>query len=278
MGKVYDALRRAEQQRDREIAPKAVSPKPLDWEPAAAPPRARFFKRWFRRRRARPNRKLGSEISKRRIALLEPDSFVAEQFRTLRARIDALSSERPLRTIAFTSSVPGEGKTTAAVNFAFVASMGLDRRVLLLDCDLRGANVGHALGLNPEVGLAEILTGTSTLKEATLRVEGTELDVVPVRAQPVNPSELLAAPAMRELLREAADLYDTIVLDTPPTLSLPDAKTVSELADGFVIVIRAGSTPRDDVEATLEVLDRRRLLGLVLNGADIETSRYQYSG
>jgi Mrp family chromosome partitioning ATPase len=138
--------------------------------------------------------------------------------------------------------------------------------------------VGHTLGLNPEVGLAEILMGKSMLKEATLRVEGTELDVAPVRAQPVNPSELLVAPVMRALLREAADLYDTVVLDTPPTLNLPAAKTVSELADGLVIVIRAESTRRDGVEATLEVLGRRRLLGMVPNGADIETSRYQDSG
>ncbi|UCE87844.1 MAG: CpsD/CapB family tyrosine-protein kinase [Deltaproteobacteria bacterium] len=278
MGKVYDALKRAEEQRGAARPPTAASSRSRAWEAAAEPPRAGFFRRWFRRRRGQPTPSLVSELSKRRIALLQPDSFVAEQFRTLRARIDAISTERPLRTVAITSSVPGEGKTTAAINLAYVTSMGVDRRVLLIDCDLRGAKVGRALGLSPELGLAEVLLGNATLKEAVVRVEGTQLDVLCVRTQPDNPSELLAAPAMRELLREAAEHYDTVVLDTPPTLSLPDAKTVSELVDGLVVVVRAGSTRRDDVEATLDVLDRRRLLGMVLNGADVETARYQYSG
>ena len=81
---------------------------------------------------------------------------------------------------------------------------------------------------------------------------------------------------MRQLLEKAGELYDQVILDTPACLGLPDAKTVSELCDGVVLVVRADSTPRQDVEAVLEVLDQRRVLGLVLNGADVGSSPSGY--
>jgi Mrp family chromosome partitioning ATPase len=71
---------------------------------------------------------------------------------------------------------------------------------------------------------------------------------------------------MREIVEEVAELYDQVILDTPACLGLPDAKTVSELSDGIVLVVRAGVTPKQDVETMLEILDQRRILGLVLNG------------
>jgi Mrp family chromosome partitioning ATPase len=75
---------------------------------------------------------------------------------------------------------------------------------------------------------------------------------------------------------EAVGRYDRVILDTPATLGLPDSKIVSELCDGFVMVVRAGETAREDVEAALEVLDRRRVLGVVLNGAEMGHERYAY--
>jgi Mrp family chromosome partitioning ATPase len=81
---------------------------------------------------------------------------------------------------------------------------------------------------------------------------------------------------MRALVEELARSYDQVVFDTPPTLALPDAKTVSELIDGIVFVVRANQTPRDDVAAALDILDRRRILGLVLNGVDSQAERYGY--
>lgn len=281
MGKVYDALQRAEQQRSRSVAEAGAPRVSLD-RMASPPPTERkrvpFFNRWLGRRAARRPADVGAgDINKRRIALLQPESFVVEQFRTLRARIDSLAAERPIRTIAITSALPGEGKTTAAINLAIVTSMNVERRVLLIDCDLRGTKLHRSLGLQPEMGLAEVLTGQGTLEKAVQIVEGTELEVLPVLQLPPNPSELLASMAMRSLLKDAAARYDLIILDTPPTLSLPDAKTVSELCDGFVFVVRAGVTRQHDVQAALEILDRRRLLGLVLNGADVDTGRVQYS-
>jgi capsular exopolysaccharide synthesis family protein len=214
--------------------------------------------------------------NKRRIAQLMPDSFVAEQFRTLRARLDSLAAQRPIKSIAMTSALSGEGKTTSAVNLALVSSLGVERRILLVDCDLRKPKIHRALGLRPEAGLAEVLLGQATLDKAIVRVEGTQLDVLPVRAMPPNPSELLSSPAMRTLMEQLVQRYDLVLLDTPAMLALPDAKTLSEMTDGIVMIVRADVTPQDDVNTALDILDRRRVLGLVLNGATVDEHYYGY--
>lgn len=281
MGKVYEALRRAEAQRGRRDAPatgiSTASGPPLEARGARERPGRLERLRHWALGLIRPVEVEGADaINKRRFALLEPGSFVAEQFRTLRARLEAVAAERPVRTIAVTSAMPGDGKTTAALNLALVSAMGVDRRILLVDCDLRRPKIHAALGLRPDWGLAEVLNEQAALDRAVIKVEGTNLDVLPVRSTPPNPSELLASARMRALVEELARSYDQVIFDTPPTLALPDAKTVSELTDGLVFVVRAGRTPNEDVAAALDVLDRRRVLGLVLNGVDTDPERYGY--
>jgi len=283
MGKVYDALRRAEAQRgERRAAAPGIGPSiepPLGRAPGAAAAeggRLRALGSWLRRARYGATADDATAINKRRITLLQPDSFVAEQFRTLRVRLDSLASERPMRTLAIASAMPDEGKTTAAINLALVTAMHVGRRILLVDCDLRRPKIHQALGLRPEFGLAEVLTDQCPLDRALLKVEGANLEVLPVRVTPKNPSELLASERMRTLVEELARSYDQVIFDTPPTLALPDAKTVSELTDGLVLVVRADVTPEDEVQAALDVLDRRRVLGVVLNGAHTSPGRYGY--
>ena len=282
MAKVYDALRRAEEERKRragQTAPASVAP--VEWEPAGhsvQPGRPPFWRRWLgalagARRRGRGG---PADVNRRRISLLQPDSYAAEQFRALRGRIDSLAAQRSVRSIAITSALPGEGKTTSAVNLAVVTAMSVGRRVLLVDCDLRKPKVHQSLGLRPEAGLAEVLTDARTLEEAVLKVEGVNLEVLAVRGRPPNPSELLASGRMRELIEEATQRYDRVILDTPAALGLPDSKSVSDLCDGLVIVVRADVTSNRDVQATLDLMDRSRLLGLVMNGAQIDQSRYGY--
>lgn len=283
MGKVYDALRRAEEQRTRrvhETASAASLPPPAELGPhAVPPPRPRSRARGLFSGLAKSVRGSSAEpanaLNKRRITLLQPESFVAEQFRTLRARIDSLAASRPVRTIAVTSALPGDGKSLAAIGLAVVYSMQPGRRTLLVDCDLRQPALAASLGLRVDAGLAEVLTGGATLEDAVLRVEGSELDVLPVRAIPQNPSELLASETMPKLLESLAARYDRVILDLPPTLGLPDAKTVSEICDGVVFVVRADVTPEPEVASALEVIDRRRVLGLVMNGAEPTSSRYE---
>jgi capsular exopolysaccharide synthesis family protein len=281
MAKVYEALQRAEEERKRKYGGDA-GPEPssvaVEWDPTPqSAPRRRIglLRRMLSMRAAAedvPNS--AGEINKRRIAILQPESYVAEQFRTLRGRIDSLSTQRPIKTVAITSCNQDEGKSTAAVNLAAVTSMSVGRNVLLMDCDLRRPKIHRSLGLEPRTGIAEVLLGQATFDEAVMKVEGLSLDVLAVRNPPLNPSELLASPGMQKLVEHVKGRYDQVILDTPACLGLPDSKTVSELCDGIVFVVRAGVTPSEDVQLALEILDRRLMLGFLLNG--VEASRRQY--
>jgi capsular exopolysaccharide synthesis family protein len=283
MAKIYDALRRAELERKRRTGDTSSPVAPLELErveatvaPTAAS--APWYRRWFRRSsRAVARPEITGAINKQRLSLLQPDSLVAEQFRSLRGRIDAIAAEKPLRSIVVVSAKPGEGKTTAAINLAAVTALSLDTRVVLVDCDLRRPRVHQVLGLRPEAGLSEVLTGQASLDLAITKVDGANFDVVAVRAKPPNPSELLGSTRMRELIEELSRDYDRVILDSPAALGLPDAKAISELCDGLIVVVRADVTAERDLEAVLEFLDRRRILGLLLNGARLEQGRYGYA-
>ena len=281
MPKHYEALQRAEEERRRKVtgvdSPAAAS---VPFETAAPMARQQvkppgFLSRLFSNAKAsgaeEPN-----EANKRRIALLQPDSYVAEQYRSLRGRIDALASQRPLKTLAVTSANSGEGKSTCSVNLACVTAMSVGRSVLLIDCDLRRPKIHWTLGLQPQVGLAEVLLNQASVDEAIQKLDGVNLDVLPVRSVPSNPSELLASPEMRRLIEEVSGRYDRVILDTPACLGLPDAKSISEMCDGLVMVVRAGVTPQEEVKAALDILDRRRVVGLVLNGSEASREQYGY--
>ncbi len=279
MPKHYEALQRAEQERRRKVTGAEALPAALPFEGASMPAARVKSPGWFARlfgaeidkRLEAPN-----DVNKRRIALLQPDSYVAEQYRSLRGRLDSLASQRPLKTVAVISANAGEGKSTCAVNLAVVSAMGVGRSVLLVDCDLRRPKIHTTLGISPQLGVAEILLNKATLDEAILKPDGVNLDVLSVRSVPPNPSELLASPEMRQLIEEAASRYDRVILDTPACLGLPDAKTISELCDGLVMVVRAGITAEEEVRAALDIFDRRRVVGLVLNGSEATREQYGY--
>jgi capsular exopolysaccharide synthesis family protein len=293
MGRVYDALRRAEEQRSRRAQDAGSTGFPLDLPPAAPPdspsPPAPdpLFPTFVAVSDAppptfRPAKGVaapasiegGAAHNKRRIAVLQPESAVAEQFRTLRARLDAMSETRPMRTFAVTSAIPGEGKTLAAISLAVVSSMQLGKRVVLVDCDLREGAIAAALGLRLEAGLAEVLSDGAPLERAIQRADGTTLDVLGVRGLPQNPAELLASARMRQLLETLGSRYDRVVIDLPPTLGMPDAKTVCGLCDGTLFVVRADVTQEGEIENALDVLGRERVVGVVMNGAEDSAAKY----
>jgi protein-tyrosine kinase len=280
MPKHYEAMQRAEQERRRKTSG-VDSPMPaaVSFENAAAPTSSTrspgFFARLFSGSKSQAVEG-ANDANKRRIALLQPDSYVAEQYRSLRGRIDALASQRPIKTLAVTSANSGEGKSTCAVNLATVTAMSVGRNVLLIDCDLRRPKIHWTLGLQPQAGLAEVLLNQATATDAIQKLDGINLDILPVRTIPSNPSELLASPEMQRLLEEVSGRYDRIILDTPACLGLPDAKSVSEICDGLVMVVRADVTPKEEVQAALDILDRRRVVGMVLNASEATREQYGY--
>ena len=172
MAKHYEALQRAEAERRRKVVgePAPVAPTEWDTTPASAPKHKKGLldKMLSRRQVAESGMETASDLNKRRIAMLQPESFASEQFRTLRGRIDSLATQQAIKTVSIASANSGEGKTMASINLAVVTSMSVGRKVLLVDCDLRQPKIHISLGLEPAIGLSEVLSGKASLEDAVM--------------------------------------------------------------------------------------------------------------
>ena len=265
MGKIHQALQRAEQERARAVGVEALEPGLERSAPVPGRPL---------RSRVRGRKLLDARRS--RIVLSESESSVAKQYGSLRARIQSLRRNRPFKTLVVTSAVPREGKTTTAMNLAFSFGLDLEHATCLIDADLRTPSVHRALPDVPEAGLGELLEGHSELDVALLEVPDTRLSVLPVRSLPTHPSELLGSRRMVELLGRLRERFDTVLIDTPPILALPDATELVDLCDAVLLVVGSGISSRDDLEEALERIDRAKLLGTVLNYAADVPKAYDY--
>lgn len=192
-------------------------------------------------------------------------AILNEAFAALRTSVVLADGSAPPCRLLVTSAQPGEGKTTIAVNLA-ISLAKLSDRVLLIDADLRRPRVHQALGLAEEPGLSGFLTGGEPWRSCLQKGPLPNLDVL-AGGQPTieGPAELTSSPLLRRLLEDAEKEYDFIVLDSPAVLSQPaDVRTLAALADGTLLTVRSGSTPREVVWQALSQL--RHTLGIVLNG------------
>lgn len=201
-----------------------------------------------------------------RAVVADPRSLRAESYRRLRTNLQFLGLEERRRAIVVTSTVPGEGKTTTAINIA-VTMAAAGERVLLIDADLRRPRIAEQFGLEGGAGLTTVLIGQAGLDDLVQPQGTTGLDVLASGPIPPNPSELLGFPAMRQLLQEATQRYDVVIIDTPPLLPVTDAAILSHITSGALIVVGSRVVRRPELEKSLESLDRveTRVLGLVLN-------------
>jgi protein-tyrosine kinase len=216
-----------------------------------------------------------NEIDRRIVTLTAPASNAAEQYRSLYYRIERMRERRPLKVIAMASSMPHEGKTITAVNLALTAARAnLDRRILLLDADLRRGQVATALGIRSSPGLTELINGDCDLRDVVRRFQSSRLAVIAAGKSPEEPTQILASHAMKEFIRSVKESFDEVYIDLPPTLPFADATILSSLADGVVMVIRANVTPFWQVNQALEQLSGAPMLGCVLNGAEETNTTY----
>lgn len=216
----------------------------------------------------------GAPLDPLLVAGLAPQSFAAEQFRALRTRLAQVEGGRVTRVIAVTSPAKGDGKSVTATNLALTMGEEFNRRVLLIDADLRRPRVHHLLGLTDGPGLADVLMGMAELDSAIVHLPDHHLSVLPGGVPPSHPAELLSSGAMRRLIETLRSRFDRIIIDTPPVAPLADVHIVAPLVDGIVVIVRAGMTPKPAIERALAGFDRAKVLGMVLNdaGADAEAA------
>jgi len=174
-----------------------------------------------------------------------------------------------------TSSDAGEGKTVTAANLAAALAQA-GRRVVLLDCDMRKPRAHKVLGLDARAGMSTYLSGNCVLEEAVQGTGVPGLDAVAAGPLPPNPAELLLSGRMGEALERLSGEYEHVVVDSPPLLAVADARVLAPQVDGAVLVVRWGETPRGRVLEARRLLEgvRCRVLGAVLNGADMREAGY----
>ncbi len=194
-----------------------------------------------------------------------------ESVRTLRTGVTLASLESPVQVMLFTSTVPGEGKTTTSANFS--AACGQMEKVLLIDADMRRPTIAKQLNIPASSkGLSNAVAYPDTLDESIHHIEDLGIDVMPSGPIPPNPLELLASKNFQEVLAQLKGRYQKIIIDSAPTHIVSDAAYLSTLVDGVVYVIKADSTNDKLVKSGLRRLDESnaRILGVVLNQLDLE--------
>jgi protein-tyrosine kinase len=195
----------------------------------------------------------------------------AEQFRTLRSKLYQLRGDQQLRILLVTSSVQGEGKTFVASNLAQAIVHQPDRRVLVIDADLRCSRLHVPLGAPSSPGLTDYLRGDADEKSVIQSGPEGHLCFIPGGSETTNPSELLANGRLKTLLDRIAPLFDWVILDSPPCLPVADASVLADHCDGVLFVVRAGLTPSSIVQKGAQELKGKNIVGVVLNTADEET-------
>jgi protein-tyrosine kinase len=203
----------------------------------------------------------------------ENGKIVGERFRTLRSRLYQIAGTRRLRRVLVTSSLPSEGKTFVATNLARSIIRQTDRRVLMIDADLRAPRLHTALGAPSSNGLSDYLRGEADVYSVIQGGPSSNLFFIPCGSRVSNPSELLLGDRMKQLLDFVSPAFDWVIMDSPPAVPVHDASSLADLCDGVLFVVRAGETDYEVAKkGSMEFRDKN-LLGVVLN--QVEASEAQ---
>jgi capsular exopolysaccharide synthesis family protein len=210
-----------------------------------------------------------------------PKSQMSEAFRALRTALLLSQADHPPQVILVTSALPREGKTTAAANLAVTLAQ-LGDKTVLVDADLRKPGVGRLLNLGPGkyAGLSSYLAGVSTLELVTIaHPEISNLSAIPTGPLPPNPADLLSSHKLADAISELRKRYKFVVIDSPPIMAATDAVILSVQADGVLLVVRSGETPKEAFTRSRDLLIsvKAHLLGVVLNAVDSSAPDYYYS-
>jgi capsular exopolysaccharide synthesis family protein len=221
---------------------------------------------------------VASRVEPHLIAITDPRSPHAEQYRSLRTRILQAGERRKVQAVVVTSASVAEGKTVTSLNLAWLLAQTDGVRALLIDGDLRQPCAAEYLGLDAPVGLSEVLAGQVSLADAIVRLAPAGLHLLPGGMPHDSVAEILSGPKFASVLAELRRSFNFIIIDAPPLGIFTDANVLINRADGALLVVRANRTRYGTLERVLEPLPRERLLGIVLNGAEggEDASSYYY--
>jgi capsular exopolysaccharide synthesis family protein len=188
----------------------------------------------------------------------------AEQYRIVRTRITQHSKQPSMLVVA--SAGAGDGRTVTAINVAASLSLKSEGDVLLVDADFRRSSVHKQLGLSPSPGLGELIEGHASLERAAIRAEQfPHLYILPAGNPASNPGELLDSSRWKDLAKQLRQLFEYVILDSPPVRAVADYELIQAVCDGTLLVLRPDHTRRHMAAEALEAIPRERLIGVVMN-------------
>ena len=261
--KLSEALRKAQEERDKNSKKAAPSPPP--------PPISKYVADVPKSPEA-----AREGIDARLVAYTDPRSPVADQYRNLMTHLLSLPEAPTLKTLVITSSSLHEGKTITAINLAIVLSQNLGRKVLIIDCNLRRPAIDSYLGLSARGGLSNVLTGTATTDEVIIETGIHNLFCICAGEVEASPTELLSSPKLKETLDNSKNRFDYIILDTPAVIPYADPKIISKVCDGVLLVVKAERTRREVISRTESLLKAvgTKLLGITLTNIQYHIPEY----
>ena len=223
-------------------------------------------------------------MRKELITFRNPKSPISETFRTLRTNIQFMNINRKLKSILITSTLPGEGKSWVASNLAITFAQA-EKKVILIDADMRKGRQYSIFGISPRPGLANYLAASdknADLIDMEKYVQKTEIDglyVISAGNVPPNPSELLITPQMQRLLDRLSTQFDIIIVDAPPCELVTDAAILSRMVDSTVIVTAHKFTKKASLQKTIKSIKNvgGKIAGVVLNKVPIDAKKYEKS-
>ncbi len=264
MSKIYKALEKAERERGEELSRKAFSVLEEREEKKGIPPKE------FLPLSEVPERSLDQSL----IYFFQPGSLAAEQIRKLRTYLLRRQGIESPRTILVTSATSREGKSFLAANLAISIAHDFHTHALLVDCDLRNPTLAQWFGLEGGKGLSDYLTGDGHLSEFIVKTGVERLSILPGGRPQENPTELIGSKKMETLIQELKSRYPDryILLDSTPLLPTSESEVLAKMVDKILLVVRAGTTPREMVKQAMASLEKKNILGLVLNEVEFKSS------
>jgi capsular exopolysaccharide synthesis family protein len=212
---------------------------------------------------------------KRRYEKEGKELFFLEQFKALRAKFEYQVDLRQYKVVAVTSAIAEEGKTLTSSNLAAnLASVGR-KKVLLIDTDLRKSDIAKIFDAPSKPGLQEFLAGSVSLDRIILSCNSVKgLSLIPGGEKGTPPTDLLAGEKFRSFLQEMRGTFDVVILDTPPIIPVADTMSLRDQVDAFILIFRIGFTPYVMLQQALEEIERTKILGVVLNGVEMQKHKY----